>query len=89
MANMANKPFLFPTLNTDVAFSYLTPCGAINIRAKYFLWVHWSSSYGLIAKSLPMNPIFCKPHFLPAGVRPPTTQIFDYSLAKPSEPGIL
>ena len=40
LAHLANIALLLSGMNTDVPFSDLPSCGAVNILAKYCLWVH-------------------------------------------------
>jgi hypothetical protein len=48
LAFMTNIPLFNLTVYADVAFSDLTSCATVNIRAKYFLWVHWLYSFGVV-----------------------------------------
>jgi hypothetical protein len=36
------------TMDTDVAFSKLASCVAVDVGAKYLLWVHWLHSVGVM-----------------------------------------
>jgi hypothetical protein len=48
LTRMTDVPFFRTTMHTNIAFSNLSSCVTVNSRAKYLLWVHWSTSYGLI-----------------------------------------
>jgi hypothetical protein len=47
LTHLANVALLLSAMNTDVPFSDLPSCGAVNILAKYCVWVHWLYSYGV------------------------------------------
>jgi hypothetical protein len=65
LANFAKVSLFLLTMNMNVPFSSLTPCGAFHIRAKYILWVHWWLSR--MSKSLEFAN---EPHFLQAFYQP-------------------